>query len=316
MVGAGGSLRGGLPRNRLCRLRSHQYVRGHFRCGWRLEATLSRPRERLAPVPRLYLRVRLAERFHLAVRVPPCDDESHSDRAGAVSRLPRPRDQRRSLDRRGTGGRPAGHRRRGPPSSGRPRAASAVSAVFTQSAASNQPGLVRPRSASCGAACCTGSSGTPAPCAPCAAASTALPGFSSRLPDDRGYLLFSCGGRNTICTWLLSADASAFSPAVIPSSQCALRACLPVRSASNTIDGGDQRFMAVNALALGAAGWAGCRGRQPGLRGAVRGGRCPRVESRVLVGGATPRPCCACGFAWWRRRSCLWRAQRRAIWWW
>ena len=59
-------------------------------------------------------------------------------------------------------------------------------------------------------------------------------------------------------------DASAFSPAVIPSSQCALRACLPVRSASNTVDGGDQRFMAVDALALGAAGWLAAVGNSQG----------------------------------------------------
>ena len=37
-----------------------------------------------------------------------------------------------------------------------------------------------------------------------------------------------------------------------------------MRSASNTIDGGDQRFMAVDALALGAAGWLAAVGDSQG----------------------------------------------------
>ena len=69
-----------------------------------------------------------------------------------------------------------------------------------------------------------------------------------RLPDNRGYLLFSCGGRNTICAWSLAADASCFLALLTRSASCVLRSQLPIRDASNSIEGGDQRFMDVSVL--------------------------------------------------------------------
>lgn len=58
------------------------------------------------------------------------------------------------------------------------------------------------------------------------------------MDNNRGYLLLSCGGRNTVCVWLIDPNTH----------HCTLQAVYPYRNSMNCSDEGDQRIMDVSIL--------------------------------------------------------------------
>ena len=189
MVRAPRALRQRLPRSHLSRLGRLQRLRGSLRPRGGLETPLRLTLSRLASFPRFSLRLRCGERVFARLRVPAqptaqCASDSRGERSVAW-----PRSERGALDRadRRRGGRgAAGERRRGPESAG--------NASNARTVRSGMPRAARVRN--------TLEFG--ARTVELRVGAREKRSERRRKPGGTGYVLLSCGGRNTLCVWDVS----------------------------------------------------------------------------------------------------------------